>query len=129
MMKYITTIAVLLMLAGCGAATIWLWDDQFFQTGSASSVTQLADVSALQIIESPYFTLLGQSFYKSAIPYRLVNSSNAVQIGSEGTGSLSPLPVTFGGHLEDNMRYAQSKSSLRVGQQGSWVTVSAPGAL
>jgi hypothetical protein len=132
MIKYITAIALLLMLAASGAATMWLYDDpQFFQIGSSSqsASNQIASLSNLEIINSPYFTLLGQSFYNSAIPYMLVNNSNAVQIGCKGATSMSPLPVTFGGHLENNMKYAQSKSSLRIGQQGTWGTVSAAGAL
>lgn len=132
MMKYITAVAMLIMLAGCGAATMWLYDDPLFfpiNTPSQSASVKTADISILAILDAPYFPLLGQSFYSNAIPVKLTNSTNTVQIGSRGASSLSPLPVTFGGHLEDNMRYAGSKSSLRIGQQGSWSAVSAPGAL
>ena len=88
-----------------------------------------ADISILEILDAPYFPLLGQSFYNDALPVKLSNNTNTVQIGSRVTGSLSPVSITFGGHLEDNMKYAQSKSSLRIGQDGTWGTVNAPGVL
>jgi hypothetical protein len=132
MMKYAIAIAVLLMLAGTGLATMWLYDDpMFFQTSYPAQAASFkpADISILEIIDAPYFPLLGQSFYTNAIPVKLSNNTNIIQIGSKGLGSISPIPVTFGGHLEKNLKYAQSKSSLRVGQQGSWSTLNAPGAL
>ena len=132
MMKYTIAIAVLLMLAGTGLATMWLYDDpMFFQMSYPSQAASFkpADMSILEILDTPYFPLLGQSFYTNAIPVKLTNNTNAVQIGSIGSGSLSPIPVTFGGHLENNLKYAQSKSSLRIGQQGSWSTLNAPGVL
>jgi hypothetical protein len=132
MMKYTITIAVLLMLASTGLATMWLYDDpMFFQMSYPSQAASFkpADMSILEILDTPYFPLLGQSFYTNAIPVKLTNNTNAVQIGSIGSGSLSPIPVTFGGHLENNLKYAQSRSSLRIGQQGSWSTLNAPGVL
>lgn len=123
---------MLLMLAGTGLATMWLYDDpQFFQMNYPSQVTSFkpADISILEILDAPYFPLLGQSFYNDALPVKLSNNTNTVQIGSRVTGSLSPVSITFGGHLEDNMKYAQSKSSLRIGQDGTWGTVNAPGVL
>jgi hypothetical protein len=132
MMKYTIAIAVLLMLAGTGLATMWLYDDpMFFQMSypSQSASFKPADISILEILDAPYFPLLGQSFYTNAIPVKLSNNTNTIQIGSKGPGSISPIPITFGGHLEDNLKYAQSKSSLRIGQQGSWSTFNAPGVL
>lgn len=123
---------MLLMLAGTGLATMWLYDDpQFFQMNYPSQVTSFkpADISILEILDAPYFPLLGQSFYTNAIPVKLSNNTNTVQIGSKSPGSLSPIPVTFGGHLENNLKYAQSKSSLRIGQEGSWGTLNTPGVL
>ena len=131
-MKYTIALAVLLMLAGTGLATMWTYDDpMFFQmnypvkTGTFTA----ADISILEILDAPYFPLLGQSFYNNAIPLKLSNNPNAIQIGSKAPGLMSPISVTFGGHLEDNMLYAKSKSSLRVGSQGSWSTLKAPGVL
>jgi hypothetical protein len=132
MMKYIISVAVLLMLAGTGLATMWLYDDpMFFQMRYPSQAASFkpADISILEILDAPYFPLLGQSFYSNAIPVKLSNNTNTVQIGSKGPGSMSPVSVTFGGHLENNMKYAQSKSSLRIGQDGSWGNLNAPGVL
>ncbi|MEI8002837.1 MAG: hypothetical protein WCG94_00720 [Methanothrix sp.] len=131
MMKYTIAVAVLLMLAGTGLATMWLYDDpMLFQTSYPSHVTSFkpAGISILEILDAPYFPLLGQSFYSNAIPVKLSNNTNTIQIGSKSSGSMSPISVTFGGYLEDNMRYAQSKSSLRIGTQGSWSTLNVPGA-
>jgi len=132
MMKYTIAIAVLLMLAGTGLATMWTYDDpMFFQmnypvkTGTFTA----ADISILEILDAPYFPLLGQSFYYNAIPLKLSNNTNAIQIGSKAPASMSPVQVTFGGHLEDNLKYAQSKSSLKIGSQGSWGTLNTPGVL
>ncbi|MCX6676923.1 MAG: hypothetical protein NTU95_03125 [Methanothrix sp.] len=132
MMKYAIAVAVLLMLAGTGLATMWLYDDpMFFQMNYPAKAASFkaADISILEILDAPYFPLLGQSFYSSAIPVKLSNSTNTVQIGSKAPGSMSPTPVTFGGHLENNLKYAQSKSSLRIGSQGSWSALNVPGAL
>ncbi len=132
MMKYTIALAVLLMLAGTGLATMWTYDDpMFFQmnypvkTGTFTP----ADISILEILDAPYFPLLGQSFYYNAIPFKLSNNTNAVQIGSKAPASMSPVQVTFGGHLEDNLKYAQSKSSLKIGSQGSWGNLNTPGVL
>ncbi|MBN1234601.1 MAG: hypothetical protein JW999_00965 [Methanotrichaceae archaeon] len=132
MMKYTIAVAVLLMLAGTGLTQMWLYDDpMFFQMSYPAKAASFkpADISILEIIDSPYFPLLGQSFYTNAIPVKLSNNTNTVQIGSKSPGSLSPIPVTFGGHLENNLKYAQSKSSLRIGQEGSWGTLNTPGVL
>ena len=131
MIKYTILVAVLLMLTGTGLATMWLYDDpMLFQTSYPSHVTSFkpAGISILEILDAPYFPLLGQSFYTNAIPVKLSNNTNTIQIGSKSSGSMSPISVTFGGYLEDNMRYAQSKSSLRIGTQGSWSTLNVPGA-
>ena len=131
MIKFTILVAVLLMLAGTGLATMWLYDDpMLFQTSYPSHLVsfKLAGISILEILDAPYFPLLGQSFYSNAIPVKLSNNTNTIQIGSKSSGSMSPISVTFGGYLEDNMRYAQSKSSLRIGTQGSWSTLNVPGA-
>ena len=132
MMKYIISVAVLLMLAGTGLATMWIYDDpMFFQMNYPSQAASFkpADISILEILDAPYFPLLGQSFYSDAIPVKLSNNTNTIQIGSRAPGSMSPVPVTFGGHLENNLKYAQGKSSLRIGSQGSWSNINAPGVL
>ncbi|NMC09395.1 MAG: hypothetical protein GYA39_00225 [Methanothrix sp.] len=132
MMRYIIPTVMLFMLAGTAPGTIWLYTDPtFFNTGTQPQVGSYTpgNISAFEIVNAPYFALLGQGFYTDAIPVKFGNSSNAIQVGSKGTMSQSPVQVTFGGHLEDNLKYAQTKSSLRVGQQGSWSTLSTPGVL
>ncbi len=132
MMKYTIALAVLMMLAGTCLATMWTYDDpMFFQMNYPVKTGTFApaDISILEILDAPYFPLLGQSFYYNAIPFKLSNSTNAIQIGSKAPASMSPVQVTFGGHLEDNLKYAQSKSSLKIGSQGSWGTLNTPGVL
>jgi len=132
MMKCIIAVAMLLMLAGSGLATMWIYDDpMFFQMNyrSQSASFKPADISILEILDAPYFPLLGQGFYTNALPVKLSNNTNTVQIGSKGPASMSPVSVTFGGHLENNLKYAQSKSSLRIGPEGSWGTYNVPGVL
>lgn len=132
MMKYTIAVAVLLMLASTGLATMWLYDDpMFFQTNYPAKAASFkaADISILEILDAPYFPLLGQSFYSSVIPVKLSNNTNTVQIGSKAPGSMPPVQVTFGGNLENNLKYAQSKSSLRISSQGSWSALNVPGAL
>jgi hypothetical protein len=121
MAKHIAALTVLLMLSTSAMATMWAYHDpMIFQTGYTNPISRSADISLMEIVRSPYFPLLGQSFYSNAIPVNLSNSTNTIKIGSKAAGTLGPLPVTFGEHLEDNMRYAQSSSSLRIGGDGSW---------
>jgi hypothetical protein len=132
MKRCIIPIVLLFMLVGTAPGTIWLYTDPtFFNTGTQPHVGSYTpgNISAFEIVNAPYFALLGQGFYTDAIPVKVSNSSNAIQIGSKGTLSQSPVQVTFGGHLENNLKYAQTKSSVRVGQQGSWSTLRTPGVL
>ena len=128
MEKHIAPLALLLMLSTSAMATMWDYHDpMIFQTGYTNPISRSADISLMEIVKAPYFPLLGQSFYSDAIPVNLSNSSNTIQIGSHGVGTLGPSPVTFGGHLEDNLRYAQSRSSLRIGGEGSWSSLNEQG--
>jgi hypothetical protein len=130
MEKYIIPVAILLMLAGTAFGTMWLYDDPTFFQGTQSQTASIkpADMSLLEIVDSAYFPLLGQGFYKDAIPVKLSNQTNAIQIGTKGSSTMNPVQITFSGHLEDNLRYASSKSSLRVGSLGNWSPIIAPGA-
>jgi hypothetical protein len=128
MMRYIIPLALLLMLTGTAFGTMWLYDDPtFFQIGSQAreATFQPGNISVFEIINSPYFPLLGQGFYMNAIPVKLSNGTDAIQIGKTGGSTMGPIPVTFSGHLENNMKYAMSKSSLRVGSEGSWSNLGA----
>ena len=132
MMKLLITMAVLFMLAGSALGTMWLYDDpSFFMIGSQFKAPSfhLNNVSPIDIIKAPYFPLLGQGFYRNPIPVQLTNSSDAIQIGVKANLQAAPVQITFGGHLEDNLKYAQTRSSLRVGQQGSWTNLNTPGVL
>ncbi len=128
MMRYIIPMVLFLTLAGNAWGTMWLYDDpDFFQMGSQpqGSFTP-SGISILEIVNAPYFPLLGQGFYTDALPVQIKNDTNTIQISS-GIKATAPVQVTFGGHLEDNLKYAQGKSSLRVGQEGSWATLNTPG--
>lgn len=132
MANHIAALAVLLMLSASGMATMWTYHDpMIFQMGYTlpASSYRPADISILEIVKAPYFPLLGQSFYSNAIPLNLTNRTNTVMIGSKGAGTLGAVPVTFGEHLEDNLRYAQSRSSLRIGGEDSWSTLNTPGLI
>ncbi len=127
-----TALAVLLMLAGTSLATIWFYDDPMpFQMSYLSQAASVkpADTSILEIIDAPYFPLLCQSFYSNVILVELSNNTNTVQTGSKGSRYRSLTSITFGEHLENNLKYAQSKSSLRIDDQGFWSTLTIPGLL
>lgn len=130
MMKYLTSMAMLFMLAGTALSTMWLYDDpSFFQMGTGFSAPMFKPgaISPLEIVNAPYFSMLGQGFYTDAIPVQIRNSSNVIEIGSSGKLNAAPVQITFGEHLENNLKYAQTRSSLRVGQQGGWATLNIPG--
>jgi hypothetical protein len=132
MMKYLIPVAILFILAGSALGTMWLHDDpSFFQMGTPmqSATFKPANMSALEIVNAPFFPLLGEGFYNDAIPVSFTNKSSTIQIGSKSSNALPPVQATFDEHLENNMKYAQSKSSLRVGAQGSWTTLKTSGAL
>ena len=130
MMKYIIPLAMLFIMAGSASGTMWLYNDPtFFQMGTPMQSASLRpnNVPNLEFAGAPYFPLLGQGFYKDAIPARLTNGTNTIQIGSKGPSAMPPVSITFGGHTEDNLKYAQSKSSFKIGQPGSWTTLNTPG--
>lgn len=132
MKKYIIPIALLFIMAGSAFGTMWLYTDPtFFQMGIPLQNASIRpnNVPNLEIVGAPYIPLLGQGFYKDAIPVRLTNDTNTIQIGSKGLGAMAPVSITFGGHTENNLKYAQTKSSLRIGLPGSWTTVNTPGTL
>jgi hypothetical protein len=132
MMKYLIPVAILFILAGSALGTMWLYTDPgFFQMGTPTQNASFkpAKVAALEIIDAPFFPLLGQGFYNDAIPVSFTNKTNTMHIGSKSLSALPPVSATFGGHMENNLKYAQSRSSLRVSPQGSWTTLNTPGAL
>ena len=129
MMKLLITTAVLFMLAGSALGTMWLYNDpSFFMIGSQFKAPSFHpnNVSPIDIIKAPYFPLLGQGFYRNPIPVQLTNGTDTIQISTKANLQ-APVQITFGEHLEDNLKYAQTRSSLRVGQQGSWTNLDTPG--
>jgi hypothetical protein len=132
MMKYKIAMIMFFTMVGTAWGTMWLYDDpSFFHLGSPfyASAFVPGNVSPLDIINAPYFPLLGQGFYADAIPVKISNSTNMIEIRSKGSVQTPPPFMTFGGHLENNLKYAQSKSSLRVGQGGTWNTLRSPGVI
>ena len=129
MIKYLIASAVLLMLTGAALGTMWLYVDPLsfpispYQ--SAETGFNLTDTALTKIAGFTYYTTLGEDFYKRAIPVNYTNATNSVMISSTANGTASFLTSpTFGGHKENNLLYAQSKSSFRVGGQGSWRNLS-----
>jgi hypothetical protein len=132
MMKYLIPMAIIFVLAGSALGTMWLNDDStFFQMGTSTQSASFkpANMPVLEIIDSPFFPLLGHGFYNDPISVNLTNKTSTIQIGSKSPSAHPPVSVTFGGHLEKNLKYAQSKSSLRVSPQGSWMTLNTPGSI
>ncbi len=136
---------MLLVLAGAGMAsgTMWLYTDPtFFTTGyqpssagssveyqfSAEGSFKPMGLSPFEIINAPFFPLIGQAFSAtaSAAQTQAQNSTQTVMLGSTGKLDNAPQPLTFSGGNENNLKYAESKSSIKVGQSGSWTSLSNP---
>ncbi len=122
---------MLLILGGTASATMWLYNADFFMLGPQPSVGSFkpAGLSTFEIIDAPFFPLLGEGFYKDPIPMLLRNTSTSVEITSSGNLPAEPVRLTFGGHVESNLKYAQSRSSVRVGNSGSWNSLSFTGII
>jgi len=129
MIRYIVSTAMLLMLAGTTFGTMWLYDDPvsfpISPYQSANAGFNLTGTALAKIAGFTYYSTLGEDFYLRAIPVNYSNATNSVMItsGKKGTASFLTAP-TFDGHAENNLIYAQGKSSFRVGGQGSWTTLS-----
>ena len=131
MMKHLIPIAMLLILGGTASGTMWLYNNDFFMLGPQLSAASFkpASLSPFEIIDAPFFPLLGEGFYKDAIPMQLRNTNTTIEITASGKRPAEPVRVTFGGHFENNLKYAQSKSSLRIGDSGSWANLNVPGLI
>ncbi len=138
MMKISIPIAMLIALAGLASGTMWLYTDPTFFSGLPTSTTPYsfnyqsgalgsftaADLTPFEILNSPIFPMLGHGFTLNT-SNKGQNASPVVSLGSSGTVSIPP-QMTFSGALENNLKYAQSKSSIRVGQGGSWTNLNTP---
>ncbi len=131
MMKHIILIAMLLALGGTASATMWLYNNDFFMLATQPSASSFkpAAISPFEIINAPFFPLLGEGFYKNPIPMVLRNATGSVEISRSGNLPAVPILPTFSGHMEDNLKYAQSKSSIRIGESSSWNGLSFPGLI
>lgn len=120
MMKYLISIAMLLILGTTASGTMWLYNADFFMLGPQSAASfKPASLSPFEIINAPFFPLLGEGFYTDPIPMQLRNATNSVEITSTKL-TAEPVLATFSGHLENNLKYAESKSSVRIGEGGNW---------
>ncbi len=129
MMKQLITIAMLAILAGTASGTMWLYNNDFFMLSSQPSENSFkpASLSPFEIINAPFFPLLGEGFYTDPIPMQLRNATTSVEISSTGKLTTEPVRLTFGGHVENNLKYAQSKSSVRIGDGSGWTSLSVTG--
>jgi len=143
MRRYIIPIAMLFVLAGLSSGTMWLYTDPTFfsglpsstapysfeyQSGSSGSFKPL-ELSPFEIINSPFFPMLDHGFSMNTSAAQEQNNSPVVILGSSGELDNTPPQITFNGGLENNLKYAESKSSLRVGQGGTWTNLNNPGLL
>jgi hypothetical protein len=130
-MKCFFVILMLFLLAGLGSGNHRLYEDPDFLQGSRfyAAAFQPGSITALEVVASPYFYLLGQGFNYSAPPLQLRQAGGAVEIGGGRKVSLSPPLTSFDGFEEKSLNYARAKSSLRVAENGSWASLDVPGLL
>ena len=131
--KYLITIAILSAIATTVSGT--MWENQipdFLQMGAQSQyqftapIFKPAELSPFEIINAPYFPLLGEGFYTGAAPLKQTTLNPTVTINSTGKVDAIPPLMDFSGNFENNLKYAESRSSLRIGQGGSSATLNTP---
>jgi hypothetical protein len=128
MIRYMLPVTLICLLMGIVSGTIWLNPEPYYmQLGPQYSepFLQPKNLTPLEIVNSPLFPLLGQGFTPFSMPVE-IQPLGPAEVKATGTLDASPMPVTFSGELEKNLRYAQTRSSLRVGQAGNWTTMSFP---
>ncbi len=145
MRRYIIPIAMLFVLAGLSSGTMWLYTDPTFFSGLPSGTTATSfgyqsqsspigtfkplDLSPFEIINSPLFPMLGHGFSINTSSGQDQSKTTVVSLGSSGKLDSTPPQITFSGGMENNLKYAESKSSLRVGQGGTWANLNNPGLI
>lgn len=129
--KYLIATAILCITATAVSGT--MWENQvpdFLQMGSGYQFTtpifKPTELSPFEIINAPYFPLLGEGFYTSAAPLQPTTLKPTVTINSTGNVDATPPFMDFSGNFENNLKYAESKSSLRIGQGSSSATLNTP---
>lgn len=145
MTRYIIPIAVLFMLASMASASVWLYTDPtFFSMGTQTNAAGLQvtligsqfssgvgtfkpeNLSPFEIINAPYFPLLSGGLNTASTQTQPQSTTPPVEIRSSGKLNSPPQQLTFSGGMEGNLKYAQTKSSLKVGQEGSWTNLNNP---
>jgi hypothetical protein len=127
-MKHNTSIALILSIIGIASATQWTYDDPtFFQQGPGLGMGLLSagNISPLEIINSPYFSIMGKGYFPIWLQQKPNNTSLDVEIKSTGNQQLVPPLMSFDANQEKNLGYAQ-KSSFRVGKAENWNTLNGP---
>jgi hypothetical protein len=129
--KYLITIAFLCAIVTTVNGT--MWENQvpdFLQIGPQFQFTapifKPTELSPFEIINAPYFPLLGEGFYTSAAPLQPTTQKPTVTINSTGKVETIPPLMSFSGNFENNLKYAESKSSLRIGEGSSSATLNTP---
>jgi hypothetical protein len=120
---------MLLILGTTASGTMWLTTLTSSCLVLSSTASQAASLSPFEIINAPFFPLLGEGFYTDPIPMQLRNATTSVEITSTGKSTADPVLATFSGHMENNLKYAQSKSSVRIGESGGWNSLDVPGLI
>jgi hypothetical protein len=130
-MKFLILISALILLAGLGVGNSWLNQDPDFLQGSNfyPASFQPGSVTALEVVASPMFYLLGQGFDYKALPRPLKQANNTAEVDGSRKASTSPPPISFDDFEEKSLNYARAKSSLRVAQNGTWAPLDVPGLL
>ncbi len=147
MKRYLIPIMIT-FLAGAASGNIWLNDESLYLMDTTHFVTPYfkpANMSPFEIIDAPYFSLVGANLGS----IQAISSEQLVPLGgSETTSTNSAIPSTssapvvikntpmeivpphvdFSGNLENNLHYAESKSSLRIGQAdgAGWTNLQNP---
>jgi hypothetical protein len=129
MMKHLAIIAVFLTAASIASGTMWLSQEpDYLQIGGQFTAPffKPTNLSPFEIINAPYFPLLGEGFYANAAPVTQKSLQPTVEIKSSGKVEMTPPFIDFTGHFENNLRYATTKSSFRIGQGSSSAALNTP---
>ncbi len=129
MIRHLVIIALLFMAASMASGTMWLYQEpDYLHTGIQFTTPffKPANLSPFEIINAPYFPLLGEGFYTSAAPVTSKSLQPTVEIKSSGKVEATPPFIEFSGNFEKNLKYAATKSSFRIGQGNGSSTLNMP---
>lgn len=129
MIKHLAMITMLLALSGISSGTMWLYQEpDYLQMGTQFTTPffKPINLSPFEIINAPYFPLLGEGFHTSAAPITSKSLQPTVEIKSNGKVETAPPFIDFTGSFENNLKYAITKSSFRIGQDNQSANLSTP---